>query len=44
MKNRNHTILVVTDEDDTLVLEFVELDDLRYEGILPQNPAHFPDQ
>lgn len=28
-------ILEVTDQDDTLVLEFVELDDLRLEGILP---------
>ena len=37
-------ILEVTDEDDNLVLQFVELDDLRNEGILPQNPAHFADQ
>jgi hypothetical protein len=32
-------ILEVTDEDETLVLEFVDLDDLRAEGILPRNPA-----
>jgi hypothetical protein len=44
MKNRSRTIVVVTDEDETLALEFVELDDLRNEGILPQNPAHFADQ
>ena len=37
-------ILEVTDEDETLALEYVDLDDLRNEGILPQNPAHFPDQ
>jgi len=36
-------ILEVT-EDDTLILEFVDLDDLRNEGILPQNPSHFADQ
>jgi hypothetical protein len=36
-------ILEVTDEDETLALEFVDLDDLRNEGILPQNPAQFPD-
>jgi len=28
-------ILEVTDEDETLVLEYVNLDDLRHEGILP---------
>ncbi len=31
-------ILEVTDEDDTLILEFVDLDDLRNEGILPRPP------
>jgi len=30
-------ILEVTDEDETLVLEYIDLDDLRYEGILPKN-------
>jgi len=29
-------ILQVTDEDENLVLEFVDLDDLRNEGILPR--------
>ena len=32
-------ILEVTDEDETLVLEFVDLDDLRNEGILPKLAA-----
>ena len=36
-------ILEVT-EDDTLILEFVDLDDLRNEGILPQNPSQLADQ
>jgi hypothetical protein len=31
-------ILQVTDEDETLVLEYVEIDDLRREGILPRLP------
>ena len=31
-------ILEVTDEDETLVLEYVEIDDLRKEGILPRIP------
>ena len=31
-------ILEVTDEDDTLILEFVDLTDLRNEGILPRTP------
>ena len=35
-------ILEVTDEDDTLILEFLDLDDLRNEGILPGNPAINP--
>ena len=30
--------LQVTDEDETLVLEYVEIDDLRKEGILPRLP------
>jgi hypothetical protein len=29
-------ILEVTDEDDTLFLEYVELDDLKNERIIPQ--------
>ena len=32
-------ILVVTDEDDTLALEFLDLDDLRSEGIIPREFA-----
>ena len=32
-------ILQVTDEDESLVLEFVDLDDLRAEGILPRQAA-----
>ena len=32
-------ILQVTDEDETLVLEFVDLEDLRAEGILPRQAA-----
>jgi hypothetical protein len=32
-------ILEVTDENDTLILEFVDLDDLRAEGILPRQSA-----
>ena len=32
-------ILEVTDEDDTLILDFVDLDDLRNEGILPRQSA-----
>ena len=31
-------ILQVTDEGETLVLEYVDLDDLRKEGILPRLP------
>jgi hypothetical protein len=31
-------ILEVTDLDDTLFLEFVDLDDLRNDGILPRQP------
>jgi hypothetical protein len=32
-------ILEVTDEDETLTLEFVDLDDLRNEGILPRQSS-----
>ena len=32
-------ILEVTDEDETLILEFVNLEDLRNEGILPKLAA-----
>jgi len=32
-------ILEVTDQDDNLILEFVDLDDLRNEGILPRQAA-----
>ena len=32
-------ILQVTDEDESLVIEFVDLDDLRNEGILPRLAA-----
>ena len=32
-------ILEVTDEDESLVLEFVDLDDLRNEGVLPRLAA-----
>ena len=31
-------ILEVTDDNETLVLEYVDLDDLRKEGILPRLP------
>ncbi len=31
-------ILEVTDDNETLILEYVELDDLRKEGILPRLP------
>lgn len=30
-------ILIVTDEDETLILEYLDLDDLRSEGILPKH-------
>ena len=43
MEHPMNRILEVT-EDDTLILEFVDLDDLRNEGILPQNPSQRPDQ
>lgn len=38
MSTPNRSILVVTDEDETLALEFIDLDDLRNEGILPRTP------
>ena len=31
-------ILEVTDDNETLALEYVDLDDLRNEGILPRLP------
>ena len=37
-------ILEVTDEDETLALEFVDLDDLKYERILPANLGTSSDQ
>jgi hypothetical protein len=37
-------ILQVTDEDETLVLEFLELEDLKNEGILPNLPVATTDQ
>jgi hypothetical protein len=43
METTMNRILEVT-EDDTLILEFVDLDDLRNEGILPQNPLQLADQ
>lgn len=35
-------ILEVSDEDETLVLEFLDLDDLKNEGILPRNISPAP--
>jgi hypothetical protein len=35
MENPMNRILEVTDEYDTLILEFVDLDDLKNEGIVP---------
>jgi hypothetical protein len=37
MTDTARRILEVTDEDETLALEFVDLDDLRTERILPVN-------
>ena len=37
-------ILEVTDEDETLVLEYVDLDDLKNERILPGNRVTEPEQ
>jgi hypothetical protein len=35
METTMNRILEVTDEDDTLVLEFLDIDDLKNERILP---------
>ena len=43
METTMNRILEVTDEDDTLVLEFVTLDDLKNEGILPDRYPIFSD-
>jgi len=37
METAMNRILEVTDEDETLVLEFVNLDDLKNERILPKS-------
>jgi hypothetical protein len=37
-------ILEVTDEDETLVLEYLDLDDLKNERILPKNLVLETDQ
>ena len=37
-------ILEVTDDNDTLILEYVDLDDLKNERILPGNIWTGPDQ
>ena len=37
-------ILEVTDEDETLVLEYVDLNDLKYERILPKSLVTEPEQ
>ena len=44
METSMNRILEVTDEDESLVLEFLDLDDLRNEGLLPQNFAAIPHQ
>jgi hypothetical protein len=44
MNNGSRTILVVTDEDESLVLEFVDLYDLQNERILPGNTGLPSDQ
>jgi hypothetical protein len=44
METTMNRILEVTDEDETLVLEFLDLDDLKNERILPKNFATEPDQ
>jgi len=33
-------ILEVTDEDETLLLEYIDLEDLKDERILPRCPGH----
>jgi hypothetical protein len=43
METTMNRILEVTDEDETLVLEFVTLDDLKNEGILPSSFSVFSD-
>jgi hypothetical protein len=40
----NIMTLQVTDEDETLILEFLDLNDLRDEMILPRNLLTSPDQ
>jgi hypothetical protein len=40
----NEMILQVTDEEETLVLEFIDLDDLKAEGILPKHLSDFTDR
>jgi hypothetical protein len=35
METTMNRILEVTDEDETLVLEYIDLDDIRIEKILP---------
>jgi len=37
-------ILEVTDDNETLVLEYVDLDDLKYERILPESLMTEPEQ
>jgi hypothetical protein len=37
METEMNRIVEVTDEDETLVLEFVNLDDLKNERILPKH-------
>ena len=37
-------ILEVTDDNETLALEYVDLDDLKNERILPKNLVTEPDQ
>ncbi len=37
-------ILEVTDEDETLVLEYVDLDDLKNERIIPDFNLNYGDQ
>jgi hypothetical protein len=44
METTMNRILEVTDEDETLVLEFVNLEDLQNERILPRNIVTEPDQ
>jgi hypothetical protein len=37
-------ILEVTDENDSLILEFIDLDDLKTEGLLPKLTVTTKDQ